>query len=215
MRRLAILLIAGAAGANVAFLGLGAMFNYPDVLREPAAEVLANFQQRRYAVSALFLLLAASAAVLAPIGIQIARVTGHRSVAALGIAAAAVQVVGLLRWPLGVPFLGDRPHAFETLNLVLGTIVGETLGYLLTAAWTWAVVHSGLSSSRALAAAGLVAAALIASGVLVPLGVPGADLANFAGYVLWSLWLVATAINLLLGARQRPGGTGCRPAQAR
>jgi hypothetical protein len=39
-----------------------------------------------------------------------------------------------------------------------------------------------------------VSAALVACGVLVPLDVPGADLANFAGYVLWSLWLLALAV---------------------
>jgi hypothetical protein len=41
---------------------------------------------------------------------------------------------------------------------------------------------------------GLTAAALIALGVLVPLDVPGADFANFVGYVLWSLWLLALAV---------------------
>lgn len=57
-------------------------------------------------------------------------------------------------------------YTFDRLNLVLGTIVGETAGYLLTAAWT----------------------------TLVPVGVPGVDAANFVGYVLWSLWLIAFAV---------------------
>lgn len=37
---------------------------------------------------------------------------------------------------------------------------------------------------------------MILAGVLVPPGVPGADLTNFAGYVLWSLWLVALGVRL-------------------
>ena len=32
------------------------------------------------------------------------------------------------------------------------------------------------------------------SGVLIPLGVPGTDFANFVGYVLWSVWLVGFAV---------------------
>jgi hypothetical protein len=39
----------------------------------------------------------------------------------------------------------------------------------------------------------LASSVLIVAGVVIPLGVPGADAANFAGYVLWSLWLVALA----------------------
>jgi hypothetical protein len=49
--------------------------------------------------------------------------------------------------------------------------------------------------------AGFAAAGLIATGVLVPLEVPGPDLANFAGYVVWSLWLVSMAVVLLRGGR--------------
>ena len=41
-------------------------------------------------------------------------------------------MIGLLRWPLIVPFLADRENtdAFETVHTVLGTVVGETFGYL-------------------------------------------------------------------------------------
>ncbi len=45
----AVLLILAAVLANVAFTALGTSFNYPDVLDEPAGEVLAAFRdnQRR------------------------------------------------------------------------------------------------------------------------------------------------------------------------
>ena len=36
-------------------------------------------------------------------------------------------------------------------------------------------------------------AALIATGVVIPLGLEAASLTNFAGYVLWCLWLLAMA----------------------
>ncbi|GAA3227723.1 hypothetical protein GCM10010532_061290 [Dactylosporangium siamense] len=44
---------------------------------------------------------------------------------------------------------------------------------------------------------GAVSAVLILAGVLSPLDLPGVDLANFAGYVRWSAWLVAFAVVLV------------------
>ncbi|HEY6740765.1 MAG TPA: hypothetical protein VI110_00280, partial [Lapillicoccus sp.] len=58
-----------------------------------------------------------------------------------------------------------------------GTVVGETVGYALTAA-------------------------LIAAGTVESLGVPMAGLLNFVGYVVWSAWLVAFAVRVLLVARR-------------
>lgn len=58
--------------------------------------------------------------------------------------------------------------------------------------WTWLVTTNPVAR---------VAAALIAGGVLVPLGVPGADIGNFIGYVLWSLWLIWWAITSLSRSR--------------
>ena len=70
----------------------------------------------------------------------------------VGIAAAVVQVIGLLRWPILVPGYasdaasGDAGVAaaardsFTTASDILGTAIGETLGYLLTATWTVLVI---------------------------------------------------------------------------
>ncbi|GII00234.1 DUF4386 family protein [Planobispora takensis] len=196
MRKVAVLLVLGAVAANAAFAGLAAVFDYPDVLARPAAEVMDAFHRDQAIVSALFLLLALGAGLLAPIAAGLAPRAGRLSLV-VGTAAAVVQVAGLLRWPLIVPFVRD-PETFETLGTVLGTVVGETAGYLLTAAWTVMVVRA--LGGRVLKVWGLAAAALVASGVLVPFGVPGTDLANFAGYVVWSLWLVGLAA-VLWGSR--------------
>lgn len=200
-RRFAVtLLVLAVVLANVAFLGLGSIFDYPDILQQPAAEVLAAFRADEAAIIALFATLALSAALLAPIALLLGRLAANdfgRWSIRIGIAAAAVQVIGLLRWPLIVPFLADRSntYAFETLHTLLGTVVGETFGYLLTAAWTILVI-AGLGRRLGgpwFASLGLGAAALIAVGVLVPLDVPGADLANFVGYIVWSVWLLVFA----------------------
>jgi hypothetical protein len=186
--------------ANVAFLGLGSVFNYPDILQESADEILAEFRDDQGTIITLFVILALSAALLAPIAILLGRLAGNelgRWSIGVGIAAAVVQVIGLLRWPLIVPFLADREDtdAFETVHTVLGTVVGETLGYLLTATWTVLIIYAlgQRLAGRWFTYLGLIAAALIALGVLVPLDVPGTDLANFVGYILWSIWLVGFA----------------------
>ena len=200
-RRVVIVLIVLAVVlANAAFIGLGSVFNYPDILQESADEILVEFRADEGAIIALFITLALSAALLAPIALLLGRLAANergRWSIRVGIAAAVVQVIGLLRWALIVPFLADREDtdAFETVHTVLGTVVGETFGYLLTATWTVLII-SALGerlAGRWFSFLGYGAAALIAVGVLVPLDVPGADFANFVGYILWSIWMLAFA----------------------
>jgi hypothetical protein len=194
------LIVAAVVLANAAFLGLGSVFNYPDILQDPENEILAEFRADEVTIVVFFVLLALSAALLAPIALLLGRLAQNKLGAwsiGVGVAAAVVQVVGLLRWPLIVPSLADSNDvdAFETVHTVLGTVIGETCGYLLTATWTLLVI-SALArhlAGRWFVYLGYAAAALIAVGVLVPLDVPGADFANFVGYILWSIWMLALA----------------------
>ncbi|MGD9526953.1 DUF4386 domain-containing protein [Pseudonocardia sp.] len=213
-RTTAALMITAAVLVNVAFTGLATVFDYPDVLKHPAADVLASFRATRAAVTGWFLALALGAAMLAPIAVGVGRLSSSRPMrwaVPVGIAAAAVQVVGLLRWPLLVPgwaatAAGDDPaaaaaarEAFGTANRVLGTMIGETGGYVLTAAWT-VLVLAALGTAfagRWFVVLGGGSAFLVLVGVLSPLDLPVIDAANFVGYVLWSGWLVAFAVVLL------------------
>jgi Domain of unknown function (DUF4386) len=218
-RLTAALMLAAAVLANVAFTGLGAVFDYPDVLKQPTGDVLVSFRASQLAVTAGFLVLALSSAVLAPVAVGVGRLSDARAMrwaVPVGVAAAIVQVVGLLRWPLLVPgwaatASGDDPaaaaaarEAFGTANRLLGTLLGETGGYLLTAGWTGLVlVALGTAfAGRLFVGLGAVAAALVLLGVLSPLNLPLVDTANFVGYVLWSGWLVVFAAVLL---RRRAG----------
>jgi hypothetical protein len=219
-RRLAaVLMVIAVVLANVAFLGLGSVFNYPDILQEPADEILAEFRNDEATIITLFTLLAISAALLAPIAILLGRLADNklgRWSIGVGIAAAVVQVIGLSRWPLIVPFLADREDtdAFETIHTVLGQVIGETFGYLLTATWTVLIIYAlgQRLAGRWFTYIGLAAAALIAVGVLVPLDVPGTDFANFLGYILWSVWLLVFAV--LVWRRQIQVGAPARPLPA-
>jgi hypothetical protein len=222
----AMLLILTAVMANVAFTALGNIFNYPDVLDEPAAKVLAEFRDSRGAVSAWFLVLALSAALLAPIAIGVGRLSTQRAMriaVPVGVAAAIVQVVGLLRWPLLVPGYAsdaasnnpavahDARDTFTTVSDVLGTVIGETLGYFLTATWTVLVVIAlgRRYAGRWFQVLGVASAALVFAGVFSPLDVPVIDTANFLGYVLWSVWL--TALGVLILVHERRTATSSSP----
>ena len=213
-RRTAAAMITAAVLLNLAFTGLGIVFDYPAVLKHPPAEVLADFRAAQGVVSTWFLLLALGAALLAPVAIGVGRLSTARAMrfaVPVGVTAAAVQVIGLLRWPVLVPGWAaeNDVEAFATANRVLGTLVGETFGYLLTALWT-ALVLLALGAGfagRAFVVLGGVAAALILLGVLSPLALPVLDMANFVGYVLWSAWLlIFAAVLVRRGVRQPSRG---------
>jgi hypothetical protein len=215
----ASLLILAAVLANVAFTALGSVFNYPDVLDEPAGKVLAAFRENQGAVSGWFSVLALSAALLAPIAMGVGRLSSTRAMriaVPVGVAAAVVQVIGLLRWPILVPgYASDAASSntgvaasgrdsFATASDILGTALGETVGYLLTAVWT-ALVIAALGrqyAGRWFQVLGALSALLVLVGVVSPLGLPVIDTANFVGYVLWSVWLIALAVVIFVHERR-------------
>ncbi|HEV7649816.1 MAG TPA: DUF4386 family protein [Actinophytocola sp.] len=225
LRTTAALMISAAVLVNVAFTALGAVFDYPDVLKQPADDVLASFRDSQSAVISGFLVLALGAAMLAPVALGVGKLSRSRAMrlaVPVGIAAAVVQVVGLLRWPLLVPgwastAAGDDPAAaaaardsFGTANRVLGNIIGETGGYLLTSVWTGLVLAAlGTAfAGRLFVILGATSAVLVLAGVLSPLDLPVVDMANFAGYVLWSVWLVIFAVILLVRHRRGASTSG-------
>lgn len=203
--------LALASGLAIAgFTVLGSVFEYPQILDEPTADILALFRAHQSAVMAWFLVLVVSAGLMAPAGIWLGRLTGGRlgrSITAVGTAAATVQVVGLQRWVTLVPGISrdaldpaqraDAESRFELWHTLLGKAIGETVGYALTATFTVLVVVALRRSVLPgwLGWIGVGAAALIATGVVIPL-VEAASLTNFAGYVVWCAWLLAVAVVL-------------------
>ena len=225
----AIALITAAVLTNAGFTALGSIFNYPDVLKEPTGDILDRFREHQSSVSIWFAILAASAMLFAPIAIGIGKLRDDRWMklaVRAGVGAAVVQAVGLLRWPLLVPgFASDaistdastaanaRDH-FDTAHTILGNVIGETFGYVLTAAWTVLVVISlgTRFAGRAFAVLGTVSATMIVLGVFSPLDLGVIDTVNFAGYVLWSVWLIWLAVAVLRSARTAGTTTVSRSA---
>lgn len=209
--------LALASGLAIAgFTVLGSVFEYPQILKEPTADILALFREHQASVMTWFAVLVVSSALMAPAGIWLGRLAGGRPgrwIAGLGVAAATVQVIGLQRWVTLVPGISQAAldpaqraaaeASFELLHNLLGKAIGETLGYALTAAFTVLVVIALRRSVLPiwLAYTGYTAAGLIATGVVIPILAP-ASLTNFAGYILWCAWLLAVAFVLVRGTRQ-------------
>jgi hypothetical protein len=224
-RLAATTLITASALAIAGFTALGSVFEYPQILEEPTSDILALYREHQGAVVGWFLVLVISAAMLAPAGLLLGRLTGGtlgRWIAATGVAAATVQVIGLQRWVTLVPGISDdaldparraaAEDRFELLHTLLGKVVGETIGYALTAVFTVLVV---IALSRTilpvwLAWTGYASAALIATGIVIPV-LGAASLTNFAGYVLWCLWLLGVGFLL---ARVRDPNSLSVPSRA-
>jgi hypothetical protein len=147
---------------------------------------------------------------------------------AFGVTAALVQGIGLVRWPFAVPELARRyvaadgpdvPPAeatdrrlavetvFATLHRLLGVGIGEHLGYLFTGLWTLAVAASIVTTAVLPAWIGwiglpiglaLLVGTLEFVGPNEPEGWPLAGTIVPIAYLVWSLWLIAMGILLLL-----------------
>ncbi|CUR59900.1 conserved membrane hypothetical protein [metagenome] len=196
--------------AIAGFTVLGSVFEYPQILEEPTADILALYREHQGSVMTWFGVLVLSAALMAPAGVWLGRIAGGtlgRWIRGVGIAAATVQVVGLQRWVTLVPGISkdapdpalraDAEDRFELWHTLLGKAIGETLGYALTATFTVLVVVALRRSvlPQWLGFIGYAAAALIATGVVIPVLEP-ASLTNFGGYVAWCAWLLAVAVVL-------------------
>ena len=90
---------------------------------------------------------------------------------------------------------------FVAFHRYAGVAVGEHLGYLFTSTWTVllciAVVQTGIVNPL-IGWLGIIPAIGVLAGVFEETGFKAAGAANAIGYILWSLWLVAFGIALLL-----------------
>lgn len=214
---LAILLIVAPVVFTAAYVALAVTFRYPTILREPTAEVLGRFSAGGTRLVLTWWLFALSALLFVPIaalGGSLFDDSAFASVAvAVGVLAGLVQALGLIRWVFVVPYLARESAAgkdvdviFQVIHRYLGVAVGEHFGYLLTGTWT-VLFSIGAGLPLWLAIVGVVTGGMLLLGSLEfvgPFERSGSKLAGLAvtaGYSLWSLWLVATGILLLVTGR--------------
>jgi hypothetical protein len=208
-----LFLIGVPVAFNAAFAALAKRFDYPDVLRRPTRDVLASFRDGGTSLQLLWWAFALTAVLLAPLVVLFAAALPDAdptllSVATtLGVLAAAVQFLGLIRWPFLVPFLAEQEDSeavdlvFQAFNRYLGVAVGEHLGYLLTGAWTTLAGIALLETSVWLGVLGILIgpALMLCSLEFVGRGTGWtvAERLTPPVYVAWSLWLIATGVVLL------------------
>jgi hypothetical protein len=212
---------------NLFFTLLARSFDYPDILRQPTDQVLDRFAAGGSRLVLIWWGFAMSAVLLAPAVVLLSATLADANptvlalATAIGLLAALVQFLGLVRWPFAVPYLARTatdPTAtaatrdavevtFQTLNRYLGVAVGEHLGYLFTGLWT-ALAGIALIQSDLLhplfGVVGLVLAPLFVLGSLEfvgPFEPSGWKLAGTLvplAYIGWSVWLLALGIGLLI-----------------
>jgi hypothetical protein len=222
-----VLLIALPLAYNVLYTLLARSFDYPDILRRPTAQVLERFAAGGSKLILTWWGFAMSAVLLAPTAVLVSHTLADANPTVLslattiGVLAALVQFLGLIRWPFAVPHLARTMNdpastnttkeavdvTFQTLNRYLGVAVGEHLGYMFTGLWT-ALVGAAILQSEMLHSAfgviGLILAPLFLVGSMEFVGANEKEGWKFAerlvpiAYIGWSLWLLALGVGLLV-----------------
>jgi Domain of unknown function (DUF4386) len=228
VRRLTgILLILVPVAFSVCFTLLQMLFEYPDILRQPTADVLTKFQAGGAGLIAVWYALTLTAVLFIPVVVLVHRLLAEyeASVAlwvatVFGIVAGLAQTLGFLRWPFLVPHLAQAyldPAAseaqraaaalvFEAFHRYAGMAVGEHLGYLSTSVWTFLVALLMLRAplfGRWLGLSGMLLAIGVAAGLLEPAGWELAWTINAFSYLAWALWLIVVGVVLLVRRSDR------------
>jgi hypothetical protein len=216
-----LLLILVPIAFNATFFLLQRAFEYPDILRKPTDTILRSFQEGGGSLRRLWYAFTFSAILFTPVPVLVQQVFQPNVPwflpvgTTLGVLAGAVQFLGLIRWPFLVPTLAEmytQPGAtqstrdavevvFQAFHRYVGVAIGEHLGYIFTSLWTIilcvAILDTGLVSPL-FGWLGILPAIGVLMGVFEETGFKAAGAINAISYILWSLWLVAFGIALLL-----------------
>lgn len=221
-RSTGVALIALALAFNLAFLALGASFDYPQILREPAAEILSRFAAGGTPLILTWYVFALSAGAMTPVAVLLGRATNDtlRLATAFGVLAGLMQVIGLIRWVFVVPVLAGiatdpasspadiaaATTGFAVLHQFAGVAIGEHLGQIFTLAWAGLVAIAqwrGAPGGRIAAPVGWLASLLILLGLVdgfatvMPIDIGPLGLATPIGFIALSAWMILTGIGLV------------------
>jgi hypothetical protein len=235
--------IALALGFNIPFAILGSTFDYPDILRQPAAMILERFHAGGaglvltwYAFMLSAILMVPVAAALAVQLREVRDLATLRSIAfASGAAAGILQAIGLSRWVFVVPGIAriqadpastevaraQAQASFDLLNSWGGVAIGEHLGQIFTVLFVASLASAQLASASRLAksagVAGVLAALLIAVGLGEGLALATGNAPGMLGLFTVVGYLAFTLWLILTGAtllRDEARGSSFRPATA-
>ncbi len=206
---------------NVTFFMLARRFDYPNILRQPTAQILQRYKAGGAPLRRLWYVFALGAILFTPVPVLVQQVFGTAApwyLAAgttLGVVAGVVQFLGLLRWPFLVNVLADlytEPGAtqatkdsvgvvFRAFHHYAGVALGEHLGYVFTSSWTVLLCFAIIETQRLplwLGWIGLLPALGVFIGVFEETGFKPAGMINAISYLLWSVWVMAVGVAVLL-----------------
>jgi hypothetical protein len=222
------LLIVVPIAFNLFFFLLGRAVDYPSILRQPTREILRRYQAGGSALKLTWHGFVLTAVAFVPLVILVSQVLAEDDLAVLpvatafGVLAAAVQFLGLIRWPYLVPYLARTyldPSSseatreavdvvFQAFHRYAGVAIGEHLGYLFTGLWTLLVgiaitqgngIPSWLGWPGVVLGLALVVGSLEFAGSFEEAGWKLAGILVPIAYIVWSLWLVVVGVTLVLG----------------
>ena len=204
-----------------AFTSLQIMFEYPDILRQPAGSVLERFAAGGSPLIVSWYVMLLSAFLFIPVAVLIHPfLVGEKTwylplATAFGVIAGVVQMLGFVRWSFLVPTMAASymdpaaAHAaretysavFLAFNQYAGAGIGEHLGYAFTGLWGLLAGLAMLDSDifpKWLGWVGILSSLGILAGLLEPAGVAWTGAVNALAYILWALWLLASGLILLI-----------------
>ena len=225
-RKLAgISFIVGAVLVNIPYTLLILNFDYPDILRQPTAEILTKFQAGGNTLIYTWLAFAWVGLPMLFGAIMLKQILADEhapfleTATTLGVTGFIVQVVGLLRWVFVVPALArlyTDPAAdsatqaavtavFTAVHQYGGVILGEHMGQFLIILWMSmisGIMYKSKMFSKWVAVLGWVASAiyLLAQTELLSTAIPTFPVIDWAGLVgslLWLVWMIVMGVYLV------------------